>query len=341
MKKPLITIIVPVYQAETYLSITLDTILAQTYSDFEVILVDDGSSDQSPEICDRYARMDQRIIVYHNENQGASEARNFGILHAQGKYLAFVDSDDLLEPDFLEVMITAFETQEIDLALCGFDKFYQDDPTNKLEYLLGTKEKEVLNSNRDLCRLFTVPKTSLSGVSIWAKMYKTKIIRENNLHFPPDVSYEEDCCFNLQYYRHVQKAATFQKSMYHYRQQLESLSKTYKPTTYADLVNGYNERVRFAKELNMPPDTIKKLNSVFLIVTFNNFKKIVKSPLRARSRWMEYKRILDFKEAEYVLNECGLSKVRMTRYLTIASRKRWILAIDVLLLYWKWRNQEH
>ncbi len=338
--KPMISIVVPVYQAEKYLAATLDTILAQTYPHFELLLVDDGSSDQSPAICDQYAANDTRIRVFHNENRGASEARNFGISQAIGTYLAFVDSDDLLEDCFLETMLTAFDDPEIDLALCGFDRFYQDDPQNRVDYLLGQTERSVLSSNKELCKLFTVPKTSLSGVSIWAKMYKTDLVKSNQVTFPVHISYEEDCCFNLQYYRHVRKAVAFRKSMYHYRQQLESLSKTYKPSTYGNLVNGYNERVRFAKELNMGPDTLKKLNSVFLVVIFNNFKKIIKSPMKMKERWAEYRRILDFEETKYVVDSCGLSKVPLTKYLTIASRKRRVWEIDLLLIIWKLKEEK-
>lgn len=335
----LISIVVPVYCAEKYLESTLDSILKQTYSHFELLLVDDGSSDGSGGICDRYAAADSRIQVFHNQNAGSSGARNFGVSQARGEYLVFVDSDDLLEPEFLETMLGAFTEPEIDLALCGFERFYHDDLNDTVKYPLGTKECAVLPSNKELCRLFTVPKTSLSGVSVWAKMYKLSMVKEYQVVFPENISYEEDCCFNLQYYRHVRKAVTFRKIMYHYRQQVESLSKTYKPSTYDDLINGYNERVRFANELEMGPDALKKLDAVFLVVIFNTFKKIVKSSLSPKERRKEYGRILDFKETQSVVHSCGLSKYRLTKYLTIASRHRWILAIDLILLEWKRRDE--
>ena len=127
MSNPLISVVVPVYQAEAYLEETLRCILGQTYTDFELLLVDDGASDRSPEICDTYAAKDTRVRVFHRTNAGASEARNFGIREARGKYLAFVDADDLVDADFLEQLIACFEEPEVDLALCGFDKFYHDD----------------------------------------------------------------------------------------------------------------------------------------------------------------------------------------------------------------------
>lgn len=339
LEKPLISIVVPVYRAEKYLCMTLDSILKQTYSHFELLLVDDGSPDGSSAICDRYAAEDNRIQVFHNQNAGSSGARNFGVSQARGEYLVFVDADDLLEPEFLETMLGAFMEPEVDLALCGFERFYHDDLNDTVKYPLGNKECAVLPSKREICQLFTVPKTNLSGISIWAKMYRLSIIKEYQVTFPEHIHYEEDCCFNLQYYRHMRKAVTFRKIMYHYRQQVESLSKTYKSSTYDDLINGYNERVRFANELEMGPDVLKKMDAILLIVIFNTFKKIVKSTLSGKERRKEYRRILDFKETQAVVNSCGLSKYRLTRYLTIASRYKLIFVIDLILLGWKRREE--
>lgn len=341
MSNPLISVVVPVYQAEAYLEETLRCILGQTYTDFELLLVDDGSSDGSPKICDTYAEKDTRVRVFHRTNAGASEARNFGVREAQGEYLAFVDADDLVDADFLEQLIGCFEEPEVDLALCGFDKFYHDDVTDKLDYLLGREDKKVLESNRELAQLFTVPFTSLSGVSIWAKLYRLSLIREFQITFPKDISYEEDCCFNVQYYRHVRKAVTIRKNLYHYRQQQESLSKTYRASVIGDLVHGYQERQKLLQELKMPETAQKKVDSIFLIVIFSQFKKIVKSSLPASERRREYRRILSFQETRDVVANCALSKYRVTRYLTLASRARSYFLLDLLLLEWKRREEKH
>lgn len=334
-----ISIIVPVYNAQAYLKQTLDSILKQTYSNFELILVDDGSKDESAGICDDYREADARVKVWHNENAGPSAARNFGIRQAAGEYLAFVDSDDILSAGFLEKMMSGFEDEETDIVLCGYDRFYNDDLNDKKDYLLGEESVTRLSSNKELAMLFTVPKTSLSGVSIWAKLYKTGIIKENGIEFPLDISYEEDCCFNLLYYRKVRKAFLIKENLYHYRQSLSSLSKVYKDSTYRDLVNGYNERKKFFAELDMPETAVRKLDSVFLVVIFNNYKKIARSPGSAAFRKREYRKVLDYKETSYVVNACGLSKVRLTRYLTIASRHRWVTAISFLMWLWKIREK--
>jgi len=339
-QKNSISIIVPVYNVEKYLKETLECIIKQTYTNFELLLVDDGSKDSSPEICDEFAGKDDRVRVFHNPNMGPSEARSFGIAHATGEFIAFIDSDDLVDEDYLEQLITPYENNEIDLTLCGFDRFYNDDTTNQRRYLLGKDDTCILESVKELALLFTVPKTSLSGVSIWAKLYRRSIIVEHNIKFPEGISYEEDCCFNLLYYRHVRKAATIKKNLYHYRQALNSLSKVYKETTYRDLVNGYNERVKFFKELDMAPKYLKELDNIFLIVTFNNMKKIATSPMSYLERRKAYKSILKYEESQRIINNCGLSKNKFTRYLTIASRHNWITMISFVLFIWKLKGGE-
>lgn len=335
--KKSISVIVPVYNAERYLTETVECILNQTYKNFELLLIDDGSSDSSPSLCDSFASKDSRVRVFHNENMGPAGARNFGLKQAEGDFIAFVDSDDLIDRDYLEQLIKTFNNQEVDLSLCGFDRFYNDDLANQKLYLLGTEDTQLLESSKDVALLFTVPKTSLSGVSIWAKLYRRSIIEEHNIEFPMEITYEEDCCFNLIYYRHIRKAVTIKKNLYHYRQVANSLSKAYKESTYRDLVNGYNERVKFFHELGMQ-EYIKKLDDILLIVTFNNMKKIATSPMSFFERRKAYKAVLDYEETKKVIGKAGLSKVRMTRYLTIASRYRMITVISIILFLWKLRG---
>ena len=115
----LVSIIVPVYKVEPYIKECLDSILEQTYKDFELILVDDGSPDQCPAICDAYALADDRIRVIHKENGGLSDARNAGIDAAQGEFLTFIDSDDMVAPEFLESLYALLVQYRADIAVCG------------------------------------------------------------------------------------------------------------------------------------------------------------------------------------------------------------------------------
>ena len=127
MHTPLFSIIVPVYKTEAFLRQCVDSILNQTYSDFQVVLVDDGSPDGCGAMCDGYAREDARIKVIHKKNGGLSDARNAGIDIARGEYIGFVDSDDWIEPDYLMSMVLASEKQPADFYLCGFRAYEIED----------------------------------------------------------------------------------------------------------------------------------------------------------------------------------------------------------------------
>lgn len=128
MKKQedLISVIVPVYKVEKYLHRCVDSIINQTYKNLEIILVDDGSPDNCPKICDEYAQKDQRIKVIHKKNAGISEARNAGLEIAQGEFVAFVDSDDYIDSTMYEKMLLLAQKEKNDLVLCGFKKVSED-----------------------------------------------------------------------------------------------------------------------------------------------------------------------------------------------------------------------
>ena len=122
---PTISVIVPVYKVEPYIRKCVDSILGQTFSDIQVILVDDGSPDQCGKICDEYAKQDNRVEVIHKENGGLSDARNEGVKYATGKYILFVDSDDYIAEDLVEKTVEVAETQNCDIVL--FDYYYVED----------------------------------------------------------------------------------------------------------------------------------------------------------------------------------------------------------------------
>ena len=121
MGSKLVSIIIPVYNTEKYLAKCLDSVIAQTYTNIEVVLIDDGSTDGSPAICDSYHNKDERVIVYHRENQGASLARKFGLSVAKGQFIQFVDSDDWIKPEMTEKLVRSAEENNSDIAWCDVE----------------------------------------------------------------------------------------------------------------------------------------------------------------------------------------------------------------------------
>lgn len=167
---PLVSIVVPVYNVEKYLERCLKSIIQQTYLMLEIILVDDGSTDSSGEICDKYSEMDERIQVIHKENGGLSEARNVGIDKACGKYIAFIDSDDWVTEDYISDMYIALKENDSDVAVCGMIKTSKEDFRRK-----KVEEENSVYSNDEAIRQLLYRRISTSA---WGKLYKKALWEE-------------------------------------------------------------------------------------------------------------------------------------------------------------------
>ena len=185
-----VSIIIPVYNSEKYLQDCLDSVLSQTFTDFEVLLVDDGSKDGSGAICDAYAAKDSRIRVLHKENGGVSSARNHGIDNARGEYIVFADSDDRMTDVYLEHLMQS----EADLVLSGVQKFGEKDtvrmPARRDDFGIGGFA----------AHWNTPPEMNYLYCYTWAKRFRTDIIRAHGIRFEESLFFSEDMCFNMSYY---------------------------------------------------------------------------------------------------------------------------------------------
>lgn len=210
----LVTIIITVYNAEFYLERCLKSVAAQTYINIQIVLIDDGSMDRSPEICDTYCRMDKRFICVHCRNGGTSKAKNKGLALVKGKYVIFIDSDDYLEPDALSFLMEKFEKSEhTQLVVSNYNVVNM----GKIEHRFQAGLKgEVLRNTYD--RLFFNTYHNFFVGVVWNKLYKTSIIFENNLEFDEQVSLCEDTIFNLNYLRYCERISICSKHIYNYEQ---------------------------------------------------------------------------------------------------------------------------
>ncbi|MCX4316099.1 MAG: glycosyltransferase [Lachnospiraceae bacterium] len=215
-KEGMVSVVVPVFNTEAYLHRCIDSILAQTYSNIEVIVIDDGSTDSSGKICDFYAGADSRVKVLHQENQGVSIARNHGIHQAAGEYILFVDSDDWMEPNMLETMFEKVKRDRRQLIVCN--AFRDNNPSRKIMDL-DIQEDEVL-SFQELARC------DRRGISVmdgpWGKLYNLNLIRENALEFDPQINFGEDRLFVFHYTCLVEETVCIAKPYYHYVYREES-----------------------------------------------------------------------------------------------------------------------
>ena len=217
---PRISIIVPVYKAEKTIEKCVNSILAQTFTDFELILVDDGSPDICGSICDTLAQKDERIPVIHKENGGVSSARNAGLEIAKGKYLMFCDSDDYVSPEWCEWLCRAIESGNVHMAVCGVESF---------DYH-GNKKFRGIGSQEYIAKVQFVEMASrINLFELWNKIFLAETVRKNNLRFDERISRCEDALFVLMYLQLIDNDGCFcygSPALYHYNMGSDdSLSK--------------------------------------------------------------------------------------------------------------------
>lgn len=200
---PQISAIIPIYNAQNTLNQCIDSILNQTFTDWELLLIDDGSTDQSGELCDKYAAKDQRIKVVHKKNGGVSSARNTGLDHAKGNWITFVDSDDFIDTTFLDSLI---KSQSYDLYIAGIQ--FINSTTILLPPEKCIKIEDVTVLDNLLNKLyFTVP---------WGKVYRNDIIQQNNIRFNINLKIGEDTDFVLRYLLYTNNIKLISKPLYHF-----------------------------------------------------------------------------------------------------------------------------
>lgn len=222
---PEVSVVMPVYNVKEFLPRSIESVLNQTFIDFELILIDDGSTDGSGEVCDCYSAKDRRVCVYHQDNAGVSAARNFGLLMARGGAIAFIDSDDSVEQEWLETLYNGLIVENAFLSVCGYKIL------DKTESVLSER-----NLNKEACwrreEFMLLSQNSLMG-TVWNKMFRKKVIEENNLCFNEALSYREDELFVLQYIKQMRDLNVINISprlLYLYRKGGEgSLTKRYIP----------------------------------------------------------------------------------------------------------------
>ncbi len=216
-----VTVIIPVYNSESHLRRCIKSILAQTHGDFELILVNDGSTDNSGTVCDEYANSDGRIKVIHQENAGASSARNVGINLSQGEWIVFVDADDEVTPLYLESLLSGKMSSGCpSLVMQGLTKIYPDGHQDLLD--LGTSVAE----KKEMVRLFSEQPIYEFGFTV-GKLYNRSILKNNHIYFDTSLHYAEDMIFMLQYLMYIDAVVFIPGSNYLYHVNTSSLSQRY------------------------------------------------------------------------------------------------------------------
>ena len=234
----MVSVIVPVYNAEKCLPRCVESILSQTYKDLEIILVDDGATDDSPRICDDYAVKDSRIKVIHQKNGGISNARNTGLKNAKGDYIQLVDHDDVIHPQMVKKLLSLLDSGDYDFSMCYGEPIYDVDLLSQ-RLVLSSKSSNVEELSRDSClRNLYIGNRDIENQYHWAwnKLYKRELIA--NLYFADTDA--EDVEFNNRVYLQMHKAVLTKEQLYFWIQRKESVShQSYYNPRYVNTLNTY------------------------------------------------------------------------------------------------------
>ena len=217
--RPMVSIIVPIYNAENYLRRCVDSILNQEYTDFELLLVNDGSTDASGDICEEYGDRDPRVIVIQKENTGVSDSRNRALDRARGKYLQFLDSDDWITPDATRLFVRAAEEYGCDMVISDFYRVVGERLSTKGDI----EEEGVLTREEFAAHMMENPADFYYGV-LWNKLYRRDIVEEHNLRMDTDINWCEDFMFNLEYIRYAKVFYALHAPIYYYVKRKGSLA---------------------------------------------------------------------------------------------------------------------
>ena len=266
MNQPLVSIILPVYNAQSHLARCVGSICAQTYRNIEIIILNDGSKDQSLPVCEEFRQKDPRILLVDKANSGVSDTRNLGLKLASGKYVEFVDSDDYLDPDFTERLVAAAEENEADFVIAPYkmvipagaskpeqvlDKI-QDElgvmsvarPPEVREY--GFLPAGVYDKDTFALRLMDKPASYFYSV-LWNKLYRRDILTGNDIQFVSEMRWAEDLVFNLRYIQYAERFVAIDKPGYYYVQNPQSICHT--QINAATIVQNKLQVFRYYKDL--------------------------------------------------------------------------------------------
>ncbi len=309
--KPRLSIIVPIYNAEKYIDNCMRSIVAQTFTDYEIILVNDGSTDNSDAICRKYQAEDSRVTYIKKENGGAGSARNAGMDAARGKYLAFPDVDDLFDPEMYADLYALAESGDYDMVFSGV-KYYQQQPDGSLSYSRMQNIKEMAFTDREQCRqniMEFFPTTTIFDVP-WNKLYKRSIVTENNIRFT-DIRRCQDAVFNIDFYNCINSAASVDKAYYNYMENTVADVRRKFPKNYIDInIYYYTHLMEILRGWGIYEDNIRVHYDSSFVLSIYGCADRYDNPVWGLSREQQYEYIEDILNRKEIIDFLPTAIVR-------------------------------
>ena len=317
-----LSIVVPAFNAENYLHKMLDCLVNQTYKDKEIIIVDDGSTDNTPNICEEYATLYSSVQVIHKSNEGTGAARNTGLDASSGEYVAFVDADDCIDYSAYEMVMNFITSTESDVAAFGFVKEYTDDfAVNKNSPPVA--EPVVIEGKYDILKSIGSEINDLAGY-VWNKVFKKSAI--GSIKFNPQVPIVEDTVFVYQVLNNCNKAVYVNYSFYHYRYVATSISQAGggKTNKFLRALNGLDDLNAWADKNT--PQCSESLGKNFIFWNVKTCEQMLKD--YDRDVYNKVKNNLN--KYDLYISKCGLR----IRILASAAKKSWRIYRPLGILHW-------
>lgn len=334
----LITIVVPVYKTEKFLNQCIDSLVNQTYRNLEIILVDDGSPDNCPQICDAWAEVDSRIQVIHGENEGASLARNKGIKKAKGRFICFCDSDDFLSLDSVEKSYQKIMQTEAEIVVYGFncigcDGILQSSFVPRMENVYeGESIRNVLLPE------LIAPDPNGDGLkrihmSNWVLLCSVELIRRNGWQFASERNiYSEDVYSLLELFFQAKRVAILPEALYFYRITENSISRKYVPNRFERIKTFYFETQKLTEKLGCSKILQERLKMPFLSFTIAAMKQDVGSTMPFDQKIKHVIKVVEDDVLQSVLLRTSLRKMPFARKMLLWAMRNKLAWLCYLLI---------
>ena len=316
---PTISVIVPVYNVEKYLRSCIDSILAQTYTDIEVLLVDDGSTDGSGAICDEYAQKDSRVRVFHKENGGVSSARNLGLDKALGSYFLLCDSDDAIHPQLCEMAITKIQKNGLDCLIYGYRCVDEETTLVEIQYDIPKIENiELMNCEQVLQEILRGNRFRMLACN---KLYKAELWE--NIRYPVGRKYGDDTSVTYRLMDLCQKVGYVQTPYYYYRMRQGSALHSNISEANLQLFDAYNELLTFFASNH--PKMMEYACNAYIVRIFDFLHGLKNNPDRVELVSMLYKRIKEKAKTIFKHGHPTIKQKLLIRFMMLSPKLFWIL----------------
>lgn len=327
MQDDLISVVVPVYNVEHFLDRCITSLLCQTYKNYEILLIDDGSKDSSGVLCDRYAATYDNVRVFHKDNGGLGSARNYGMERAKGKYVCFIDSDDQITRDYLYYLYDALKSNDADISVCGY--YYSSGG-----YTAVYEFEDAILDTSEMLESFACGNAFFNFA--WNKLYKKEIFDKMPMHYCARHC-AEDMYFNAIYYRYINRVATVKQPLYIYYVNLESLSNGRRPGFWNDMLLIYDAFKETCTVKKIPQYMANNLLVVMLRNSVSNYFNKKTSIKNCRSYIIECLEQKDIREIEIQVDK--LEWVDRLLHRAVVDGK--YLFIYVYMKCIKWIKRKH